>query len=234
MRVLAIGAHPDDLEQLCGGTLARYVADGHDVTMCHVSAGDRGSYEHSMSQIRQIRGEEAATAATIIGAHYLSLGFSDGDINAASHEQKEAVIDAIRYVRPDVILTHSPDDYMPDHNETSRLVDDASFVATLPLYETQHPVHKDVAAVFYMDTLAGSGFYPTEFVDISEQMDTKLRALDAHRSQIDWLRDHDGVDILEQTRVLSALRGFQSGVRYAEGFRANLRWLRARTRRLLP
>ena len=55
MRVMAIGAHPDDLEILCAGTLARYAAEGHAVTMCHVARGDRGSYEHTRDEIAAIR-----------------------------------------------------------------------------------------------------------------------------------------------------------------------------------
>jgi N-acetylglucosamine malate deacetylase 1 len=91
-----------------------------------------------------------------------------------------------------------------------------------------------VPAVFYIDTLAGVGFTPTEYVDISADIDTKLAALSCHASQLDWLRDHDGVDIIEQTRVCSRYRGYQSGVSHAEGFTACLTWLRARTTRLLP
>jgi LmbE family N-acetylglucosaminyl deacetylase len=85
-----------------------------------------------------------------------------------------------------------------------------------------------------MDTLAGLGFSPAEYVDITTTVDTKLAALAEHGSQLEWLRDHDGVDVLEQTRVVSALRGFQSGVAHAEGFIPSLRWLRVRTERMLP
>jgi hypothetical protein len=88
--------------------------------------------------------------------------------------------------------------------------------------------------VYYIDTLAGVGFTPTEYVDISADIDTKLAALGCHASQLDWLRDHDGVDIIEQTRVSSQYRGYQSGVSHAEGFAACLTWLRTRTTRLLP
>src|SRR5439155_3780498 len=77
MRVLAVGAHPDDLEILCGGTLARYVQEGHEVVMCHATRGDRGSFIHTSEEIAQIRGEEAARAAEIAGAQYVSLGLHD-------------------------------------------------------------------------------------------------------------------------------------------------------------
>lgn len=234
MRVLAVAAHPDDLEQLCGGTLARFANDGHDITMCHVSRGDRGSFVHTMDEIAAIRHEEAAQAARTIGATHVSLGLSDGEVNASDPHQKDLAIDVIRRVKPDLLITHHPSDYMPDHVECGKLFEEASFVATLPLYETAEPVHQTVAAVYYMDTLAGLGFQPTEYVDISGVIETKLASLAAHTSQVEWLRDHDGVDVLEQTRIVSAFRGFQAGTTYAEGFIPSLRWLRPRTRRLLP
>lgn len=234
MRILAIAAHPDDLEQLCGGTLARYTREGHTVVMCHVSAGDRGSYRHTSAEIAAIRNDEAATAATLIGAEHVSLGLSDGEVNAADPAQRRLVVDLVRTARPDVIITHAPDDYMPDHNEVAALAQDMSFIASLPLFETDHPVHAQVPALFHMDTLAGLGTQPCEYVDVSEVIDTKLDMLCCHGSQLSWLKEHDGVDIVEQTRVAGAYRGFQAGVRYAEGFRPSLRWLRVRTRRLLP
>src|SRR5438477_5286823 len=83
MRVLAIGAHPDDLEILCGGTLVRYVQEGHEVVMCHATLGNRGSYVHTSEEIARIRGEEARRAASVAGAEYATLGFSDSEINAA-------------------------------------------------------------------------------------------------------------------------------------------------------
>jgi len=234
MRVLAVAAHPDDLEQLCGGTLRRYVLEGHEVTMVHVSRGDRGSFVHTMEEIAAIRHDEAAAAAAVIGATHVSLGLSDGEVSSADPRQKDLAIDVVRSARPDVLITHHPADYMPDHVETGRLFEEASFVATLPLYETTQPHHPVVPAVFHMDTLAGLGFSPSEYVDISATIDAKLESLAAHTSQVEWLRDHDGVDILEQTRIVSAFRGFQAGVAHAEGFVPSLRWLRPRTVRLLP
>lgn len=234
MRVLAVAAHPDDLEQLCGGTLARYANEGHDVTMCHVSLGDRGSFVHSSEQIAAIRLLEAQRAAEILGARHMTLGLSDGEIIATDPAQRRLAIDLIRETRPDLIITHAPQDYMADHTAVGRLFLDASHLATLPLLRTTHPAHDVVAAVIYMDTLAGVDFSPTEYVDITATIDLKLAALSAHTSQLTFLLDHDGVDVVEQTRVVSAFRGFQSGVRYAEGFTPVLKWLRTHTHRLLP
>lgn len=234
MRVLAVGAHPDDLEILCGGTLARYVREGHEVVMCHATRGDKGSYVHTSEEIARIRGEEARRAAEICGADYVSLGLSDTEVSASDPEQRRLVVDLVRDARPDVIITHGPEDYMSDHNELSRLVFDCSFHATVPLLETGKPAHSVVAPIYFMDTIAGLGFLPSEYVDVTETIGVKAAMLEAHQSQLTWLRDHDGVDIVEEMKTASRYRGQQCGVRYAEGFRPCLVWLRGTTRRLLP
>lgn len=234
MRVLAVGAHPDDLEILCGGTLARYVAEGHEVVMCHATRGDRGSFVHTSEEIAAIRGAEARRAAEICGAEYTTLGFRDGEANAADRDHQVAVIDLVREARPDLIITHSPGDYMGDHNEVSKLVFECSFYATLPLYETGRPHHSAVTPIYYMETVMGVGFLPVEYVDVTTTIDTKVAMLEAHESQLTWLRDHDGVDIVEQMRTTTRFRGQQCGVTYAEGFVPCQVWLRGTTRRLLP
>jgi LmbE family N-acetylglucosaminyl deacetylase len=234
VRVLAVGAHPDDLEILCGGTLARFVREGHEVVMCHATRGDRGSYDHTSDEIAAVRDGEARRAAEICGADYASLGLRDAEVSAADAAQRRLVVDLVRETRPDLIVTHSPGDYMSDHNEISKLVFDCSFHATLPLLETGAPHHRPVTPIYYMDTVMGLGFQPTEYVDVSDAIDTKTAMLEAHRSQLTWLGDHDGVDIVEQMRTATRFRGLQCGVGYAEGFVPCLTWLRGSTRRLLP
>jgi N-acetylglucosamine malate deacetylase 1 len=234
VRVLAVGAHPDDLEILCGGTLARFVQDGHEAVMCHATTGDMGSFVHSREEISTIRVEEALRAAGVIGAEHRTLGLGDGEVNAADPAQKRLVVDLVRDARPDVIITHSPDDYMGDHNEISRLVFECSFYATFPNLDTGRPRHDRVTPIYYMDTIAGLGFVPTDFVDVTDVIEKKTAMLEAHQSQLVWLRDHDDVDIVEEMRTAARYRGQQCGARYAEGFRQCLTWLRGTTRRLLP
>lgn len=234
MRVLAVGAHPDDLDLLCGGTLARFVREGHEVTMCHATLGDKGSYSESSESISRIRRAEAQRSAEICGATYETLGLEDAEVCSADTRQRRLAVDLIRTVRPDLIITHAPGDYMSDHTETSKLVVDSSFHATLPLYGTGTPHHNKVTPVYYMDTVAGLGFNPSEFVDVSDVIDVKAAMLAAHQSQLTWLHDHDGVDIVGQMRTSAAYRGYQCGVAFAEGFTPCLTWLRATTYRLLP
>ena len=234
MIVLAVGAHPDDLEILCGGTLARFVREGHEVVMCNAARGDRGSFVHTSEEIATIRGEEARRAAELCGARHRTLGLHDAEVNAADPAQQRLVVDLVRETKPDLIITHHPQDYMGDHNEVSKLVFDSSFYATLPLYETGRERHGIVTPIYYMDTIMGLGFQPTEYVDVSDVIDTKAAMLEAHESQLTWLRDHDGVDIVEQMRTATRFRGLQCGVQYAEGFAPCQTWLRGTTRRLLP
>lgn len=202
--------------------------------MCHIADGDRGSYEHTREEIRAIRDKEARAAATVVGAEYMALGMADGEVNASDPDQRERVTEAIRVARPDVVIAHSPNDYMTDHVEASRLALDSSFLATLPLFETASPHLAEVPALVYMETVTGNDFVPVEFVDISEHIQTKLEALDQHQSQLRWLADHDGVDMLDQIRTVSRYRGLQCGAEYAEGFVPCTVWLRARTERVLP
>ena len=234
MRVLAVGAHPDDLEILCGGSLARFVVEGHEVVMCNASFGNRGSFEHTSAEITEIRLREARRAAEVAGAEHVTLEFTDGEIDASDREQRVAVVDLVRETRPDLILTHSPGDYMSDHNEISKLVFDCSFHATLPLLETAQPAHDRVTPIYYIETVMGLGFAPVEYVDVTSTIKTKIAMLEAHQSQLTWLRDHDGIDIVEQMRTATRYRGLQCGVEYAEGFVPCSIWLRGTTRRLLP
>lgn len=234
MKVLAVGAHPDDLEILAGGTLARYRATGHDVTMCHVASGNRGSYHLTAAQTAATRLAEAREASGEIDALHATLGIPDCEVSATDPAQRRQAVDLVRRHRPDLVITHAPTDYMADHNETSKLLFDASFFASVPLYETEEAPHGTVPALYYMDTINGLGFCPTEYVDISGVIDVKTRMLAAHASQVDWLREHDKVDVVADMRTAAAYRGLQCGAQFAEGFAACLTSLRVRTHRLLP
>ena len=144
------------------------------------------------------------------------------------------MVDIIRYADPDVIITHDPDDYMPDHTAVSRLVFDASFTATLPNYPTKVDKVAKLVPIYYMDTLAGVNFNPTEFVDIADEIDLKIDMLECHESQLVWMREHDGIDFADMVRTCSRYRGYQCGAEYAEGFRQCQVYLKGTTKRLLP
>jgi LmbE family N-acetylglucosaminyl deacetylase len=233
MRVLAIGAHPDDLEVLCGGTLARFAKEGHQVVMCHVMNGNLGHTEIPRSELREIRREEAKKAAAVIGAESITVDIDDLDIYP-DRDSRMKLTESIRKSKPDVILLPDPNDYMADHRLTSSVGFDASFVATIPQLITASEVHFKLTPIYLMDTVAGLDFSPEEFVDITEVIDLKREMTACHQSQIVWLRQHDQVDLIEMVMIQSAFRGLQAGVRYAEAFRQLRVWGRVTPRRYLP
>lgn len=235
MKVLAIGCHPDDLEVGCGGTLARYAEQGEEVFMCHVANGNMGHAVIPPEKLEIIRTKEAVTAGEILGAKQVfSIGTSDLVVDSHNEKTIKSVIEIIRYVKPDLIITHSPDDYMKDHVETGKIVFDASFSSTVPHYRTKSPGHSEIVPVYYMDTLAGVGFLPEEYVDITSTLEKKLAAVRKHESQVGWMKDHDGIDFLDFVKTVSKFRGLQCGVKFAEGFRVCRTWPRQTTKRLLP
>jgi LmbE family N-acetylglucosaminyl deacetylase len=123
---------------------------------------------------------------------------------------------------------------MPDHTAVSKLVFDASFTATLPNYKTKYDNPAKLVPIYYMDTLSGVNFIPTEYVDITEEIDLKLKMLECHASQVKWMRDHDGIDFSDMVKTCSKYRGYQCGVAYAEGFRQCNVYLKGTAKRLLP
>lgn len=233
MHVLAVGAHPDDVEILCSGTLARFVQEGHRVTIAHASLGDKGHAEIPHDRVATVRREEARAAAATIGADSVTLGFLDGQIDGGADAQRRTV-DLIRAVRPDLILTHHPNDYHGDHRAVTTLVLDASFMATIPYYPSTHPAHDVTCPVYFMDTVTGLGFEPSDYVDVTATMDLKQRAMACHRSQVDWLDDHHATGVADLIDATARFRGLQCGVRYAEAFARMEAWGRVHPTRHLP
>lgn len=234
MQVLAIGCHPDDLEIGCAGTLAKYKRLGHDVIMCHLANGNLGHAVIRPDELRGIRTKEAETAGALIGVEVINGDIDDFKVYGDDKKARDRVVDIIRYAKPDIIITHSPNDYMSDHVATSKLVFDAAFGATLPHYGPNNPVHPLVTPIYYMDTLAGVNFLPTEYVDISDTLEIKLQMLNKHESQIKWMLDHDKIDFPDFVRTVAKFRGLQCGVPYAEAFTQCYAWPKIRTGRMLP
>ncbi len=233
MNVLGIGCHPDDLEIACGGTLAKYAKLGHKVFMCHLANGNMGHQVIMPEELGKIRAEEARRAAEIIGAESIGLDVDDLMVESCSKELRDKVVEVIRYTKADIIITHNPDDYMRDHVQTSLAAYDASFCCTIPHLYTESGAFGNFPPIFYMDTLAGIGFIPTEYVDITEEMEQKLEANACHESQIKWMMEHDHIDFLDFVKTCNKYRGLQASCTYAEGFRQYAGWPHFRTRRML-
>lgn len=234
MRILAIGAHPDDIEIACSGTLAKCVKRGDTVIVCHASSGNLGHVVIPPEELKVMRAKEAKTAGSLAGIEVIWGGFDDLNIFEEDKESRDKMVDVIKYANPDLIITHAPDDYMPDHTAVSKLVFDACFTATLPNYKSKYSEPAKLVPLYYMDTLAGVKFQPTEYVDITDEIDLKIKMLNCHESQIVWMKEHDGIDFADMVRTCSKYRGYQCGAKYAEGFKQCQVYLKGTTKRLLP
>lgn len=234
LRVLAFGAHPDDLEFQMSGTLAKYVERGHHVTMAVVTNGDVGSSTLSMEEIAAVRHQENLNSAAMIGADLIWIDYHD-EFFFANEESRRRLIDVMRQARPDVVFAQWRDDYHPDHSLSGQAVRDARIMTAVPNIKTAHPPLEAIPKLFYCDTLAGINFTPEVYVDITAQFELKRKMLAAHESQNAWISDvFEGNSISAMMEIQSKFRGFQAGFRYAEGFRAAETWPRAADFSLLP
>jgi LmbE family N-acetylglucosaminyl deacetylase len=223
--ILAIHAHPDDIEMLGAGTLALLAGKGHRITIATMTAGDCGSTEHDLKETAAIRMREAATAAAIIGASYRCGGFPDlGVFNDDAARRR--TVELIRSVSPDIIVTAAPVDYHPDHEATSLLVRDACFAVSVPNYRTgTAAVMNAIPHLYFMDPIdgrdrEGNKISPHFAVDVAPFMDTKRRMLSAHESQRNWVLKQHGIDnYIGAMEPWSAKRGKGFGIAFAEGFR---------------
>ncbi|MFD0959159.1 PIG-L deacetylase family protein [Paenibacillus chungangensis] len=219
MRVAAIGAHPDDVEALCGGTLAKCAARGDEVTIIIATNGNVGSPVLSKEEIAAIRHEEAKAAADLIGAKLIWLGFDD-EFLFHDRPTRLAFINAIRQASPDFMFVHGPNDYHPDHRICGEIAIDCRIPVTVPLIETEYPAMQNIPHVFIMDNLGSIGFEPEIYVDITDTIDKRGQMLKCHASQDDWLRHMYGMDYIEFLARPAAMRGMAIGVPYAEAFRS--------------
>jgi LmbE family N-acetylglucosaminyl deacetylase len=227
-RILAIHAHPDDVEILCAGTLARLKQLGCPITIATMTPGDKGSAELGGEAIAAVRRAEARAAADLLGVPYYCLEFRDLEIDVC-HVSKQRVSELLRRVRPDIVITAPPVDYMSDHEATSQIVRDACFNAAVPNYVTEQwdpaPILDRIPHLYYVDPVEGIDWYgqpvPYDFIiDISAEFELKQQMLACHESQRAWLRRQHGMDeYLESSKRWSAARGAAIGVAYGEGFR---------------
>ena len=203
--------------------------------MCHVANGCLGHVIIEPEELRIIRTKEAENAGAIIGAKQVfNLDVPDLEINSHNLEVMDAMADVVRMVRPDVMITHNPDDYMLDHTETSVIATNGAFCSGLNHRPRKFEAYSSFIPTFFMDTLAGVNFQPTHYVDITNQIETKLKALNCHESQLKWMLEHDNIDFADMVKTCSKYRGYQCGVAFAEGFKPYNVYPRYSTKNLLP
>jgi len=227
--VLAIGAHPDDIEILCAGTLALLHDKGWHIAFATMTPGDVGSTTLRREEISRIRKAEAAASAKILGGSYSCMECDDIFITY-DRSTLLKVIRLIRQVRPKIVFSMSPQDYMIDHEMTSAIVRTACFSAGIPNIQTTGvEAFMSIPYLYYSDPLDGKDALgnvvtASTVVDISGTMQIKEQMFRCHASQQSWLEAHHRVeDYVDSTlKQLSAMRGKEIGVPFAEGFRQHL------------
>jgi N-acetylglucosamine malate deacetylase 1 len=223
--ILAIHAHPDDIETLGAGTLALLAGLGHTVRIATVTAGDCGSDQTPPEETARIRKAEAAAAAALIGADYACGEVPDLCV-FNDDACRRAVTELVRWSGADIVLTASPADYHPDHEAVSVLVRDACFAASVPNYATGEAAPlAGVPHLYFMDPIGGRDrqgvrVVPDFGVAIAEVFDIKRAMLAAHVSQDAWVaKQHDIPNHLASMEAWCRRRGRDFGVEMAEGFR---------------
>jgi LmbE family N-acetylglucosaminyl deacetylase len=197
MNILAIGAHPDDIEYGCGGTLALYAQKGHDVVLFVASDGSRGGS-------RDVRVTEQRDAALALGAREVAWGgFPDAEV-PPGRELIASVEAVIRRVRPTMIFVNSPDDTHQDHRNLAQATVSATrYIPNFLFYEVP----------------STQNFAPNCYTNVDKVLDLKLAALEAHRSQVSKTNIED-LTILELAVSCANFRGIQARVKYAEAFQS--------------
>lgn len=228
--VLAIGAHPDDIEFLMSGTLMLLGAAGFEMHYLNIANGSLGTVQYDTPTIVAMRRNEAAAAAASIGATFYESACADLEI-FYDRETLARVGSVVRQVAPDIVLTHSPVDYMEDHTNACRLAVTASFSRGMPNFvcnPPRPPVMKPMA-LYHAQPYSNRDplrklVIPDFYVDIADRVEDKVAMLAHHVSQKHWLDESQGLDSYLQTlRDLDAEVGRMSGrFAYAEGWRQHL------------
>lgn len=195
-RILVLGAHPDDAEYHAGGLLTRY-RDELDATVRIISLTDgaAGHHERPPEELRELRQKESANAGKVIGAEYLNWDLPDAALEPTL-ENRERVIREIRSFKPDLVLTHRLCDYHPDHRATAQLVQDASYLVTVPNVLPENTPLFDDPVILYMPDLftRPTPLRPDLVLDVEGQIDSIIGMLACHRTQVfEWLPYEGGI-----------------------------------------
>ena len=193
MKILMIGAHPDDPDGCGGGTALKYVAQGHEVRFLSVSDGRAGHFSMAPDALAARRRKEADAVAKLIGITYDVWDIPDGEVEA-SLENRRRMVRYIREFSPDLVITHRSNDYHADHRHTALLVQDASYLLTVPNYCSDTPIMPQMPVIaFFADRFKEPPFRADAVVPIDDVMDKKYEVLRCHESQyFEWLPFNKG------------------------------------------
>lgn len=219
--VLAVFAHPDDAELLCGGALAKSVDAGQRVGILDLTAGEMGS-----QGTPELRAEEACKAAGILGVHVRRcLGLPDSRLEN-DHQSRLAVATVLRELRPRVVVTHWKVGRHRDHRIGGELVRDACFLSALRKLDAPGEPFRPVTLV-YATAFREDADLPSFVVDVTDQMDRKIQALEAYASQFPGKTQAGEVfpggdrPLMDQIRAQAATDGSRIRVAYGEPFRVD-------------
>ena len=225
--VIGIFAHPDDAEIMCAGTLSLLKKAGWEVHIATMAPGDKGTAEYSIEEISRIRKAEAANSAKLIEGTYHCLEFEDVYI-LYDRDSINKTTSLIRKIRPSLVFTASPIDYMIDHEMTGLIVQTACFASGMKNMDVAEKPFEPVPYLFYADPMEGKDKFgnpvrPSCYVDITSEIGIKEQMLACHKSQRNWLMEHHKMDeyILSMKRFAET-RGKEINTKYAEGFRQHL------------
>ncbi len=192
LRIMVIGAHPDDCESKAGGVGALWAQKGHVVRFVSATDGQTGHHEIGGAALAQRRIAEAKAAADVIGIESQVLPIPNGQIEP-SLPFRWMMIRTIRQFKPDLVLTHRPNDYHPDHRYTSQLVQDSAYTVTVPNTVPETPALRYNPVMGYLSDRFEKPypFTPTVVIDIDDVIDRKIDMLHCHSSQVyEWLAWH--------------------------------------------
>ena len=195
LRLLILGAHPDDAEYHAGGLASIYREGGHVVKMVSLTNGAAGHHERPPTEMAGIRRREAAAAGEVIGATYETWDIPDGEL-MPSIEVRRRVIRQIRTFAPDLVLTHRTSDYHPDHRAAGQLVQDASYLVTVPNFLPEVPaLFRDPVVAYMADLFTRPCPLIADVVlDVTDRVETILAMLACQRSQVfEWLPYEEGI-----------------------------------------
>lgn len=195
LHILVFGAHPDDCDIKAGGLAAKYAALGHRVKFVSHTNGATGHHEIGGIELAQRRYEEAQAVARVLGIDYDVLDNHTGELEPTVHYRKET-IRIIRNFGPDLVFSHRPWDYHPDHRYSGMLVQDASYIVTVPNMCPLTPFVDTRPVIMYLSDgfQKPAPFSPDVVVDIDDVIEQKVDALHCHTSQMyEWLPFNGGV-----------------------------------------
>ena len=194
LKLLVLGAHPDDADVHAGGLIARHRKLGHEVKMVSVTDGAAGHHKIEAGELAALRREEAAAAGRVVGSAYEVWDFPDGHL-VNTLDLRNRIIAEIRHFAPDLVLTHRTCDYHPDHRAVGEAVQDAIFLVRVPKVVPEVSTLRAAPVVAFLPDLF-SRPYPLladVILDVTNELDTIVAMLACHRSQVfEWLPWLDG------------------------------------------